>query len=57
MSGQDYNAESFAICRSNMMIKGQNPENIRFGDSFTDGGFPHETFWLCQVNISFGSGC
>ena len=35
--GQEYNPESYAICGSDMMIKGQNLENIKFGDSFTDG--------------------
>ena len=38
--GQDYNDEAFAICRSDMMIKGQNPENIKFGNSFTQDGLP-----------------
>ena len=38
--GQDYNNEAFAICSSDMMIKGQNPENIKFGDSFTQDGLP-----------------
>ena len=26
--GQDYNAQAYAICGSDMMIKGQNPDNI-----------------------------
>jgi len=54
MFGQDYNAESFAICCSDMMIKGQNPENIRFGDSFTDDGFPQERFDYMLANPPFG---
>jgi len=54
MFGQDYNAESFAICCSDMMIKGQNPENIRFGDSFTDDGFPGATFDYLLANPPFG---
>ena len=54
MFGQDYNAESFAICCSDMMIKGQNPENVRFGDSFTDDGFLHETFDYMLANPPFG---
>ena len=29
--GQELNAESYAICKSDMMIKGQNPENIAPG--------------------------
>lgn len=38
--GQDYNNNAFAICGSDMLIKGQNPENIKFGDSFTDDQLP-----------------
>ena len=52
--GQDYNAESYAICGSDMMIKGQNIENIEFGDSFTDDGFAGETFDYMLANPPFG---
>lgn len=38
--GQDYNNNAFAICGSDMLIKGQNPENIKFGDSFTHDQLP-----------------
>ena len=31
--GQDYNAQAYAICGSDMMIKGQSMENIKYGDS------------------------
>ncbi|MEV6924533.1 class I SAM-dependent DNA methyltransferase [Dactylosporangium sp. NPDC051485] len=34
--GQEINAESYAICRSDMMLKGQDPSNIVFGNSFSD---------------------
>ena len=40
--GQDYNNEAFAICCSDMMIKGQHPDNIKFGDSFTDDGLARQ---------------
>jgi type I restriction enzyme M protein len=36
--GQELNAESWAICRSDLMIKGQDPDNIAFGNSFGDDG-------------------
>ena len=35
--GQELNDESFAICKADMMIKGQNPANITPGNSFTRG--------------------
>ena len=34
--GQELNDESFAICKSDMMVKGQNPANIVRGNSFCD---------------------
>jgi type I restriction enzyme M protein len=52
--GQDYNPESFAICCSDMMIKGQNPENIKFGDSFTQDGLPGLKFDYMLANPPFG---
>ena len=33
--GQEINGESYAICKADMMIKGQEADNIRFGNSFT----------------------
>jgi type I restriction enzyme M protein len=36
--GQELNDESFAICKADMMIKGQNPENIQRGNSFSEDG-------------------
>ncbi|MEV8415106.1 class I SAM-dependent DNA methyltransferase [Streptomyces niveus] len=36
--GQELNPESWAICRSDLMIKGQDPENIAFGNSFSNPG-------------------
>jgi type I restriction enzyme M protein len=52
--GQDYNNEAFAICCSDMMIKGQNPENIKFGDSFTKDGLPGMKFDYLLANPPFG---
>ena len=52
--GQDYNNEAFAICCSDMMIKGQNPENIKFGDSFTQDGLPGNRFDYLLANPPFG---
>jgi type I restriction enzyme M protein len=52
--GQDYNNEAFAICCSDMMIKGQNPENIKFGDTFTQDGLPNQKFDYLLANPPFG---
>ncbi len=36
--GQELNAETWAVCRSDMMLKGQDPTHIHFGNSFTTDG-------------------
>jgi type I restriction enzyme M protein len=52
--GQDYNNEAFAICCSDMMIKGQAADNIKFGDSFTQDGLPDKKFDYLLANPPFG---
>ena len=37
--GQELNAETYAICRSDMMLKGQDASHIVFGNSFSEDGF------------------
>ncbi|WP_405447829.1 N-6 DNA methylase [Streptomyces erythrochromogenes] len=52
--GQELNPESWAICRSDLMIKGQDPENIRFGNSFSDDGHARRKFDYILANPPFG---
>ena len=62
--GQEYNPESFAICGSDLMIKGEEVNNIVFGDTlgtgkpkegFADGdGHPGEHFHFMLANPPFG---
>ncbi|GAA4889139.1 class I SAM-dependent DNA methyltransferase [Saccharopolyspora cebuensis] len=52
--GQEMNPESWAICRSDLMIKGQSPENIAFGNSFSDDGHYRQTFDYLLANPPFG---
>lgn len=52
--GQDYNAQAYAICGSDMMIKGQDIDHIAFGDSFTDDRFPRHKFDYMLANPPFG---
>ena len=37
--GQDWNDDAWAVCRADMLIKGENAENIILGDSFTRDGY------------------
>jgi type I restriction enzyme M protein len=52
--GQDYNDEAWAICRSDMLIKGHDANNIKLGDSFTKDGYSSETFDYMMANPPFG---
>ena len=53
--GQELNPETWAICRSDLMIKGQDPDHIVFGNSLTDtDGYPNRTFDYLLANPPFG---
>jgi type I restriction enzyme M protein len=52
--GQEINPESYAICKSDMLIKGQNPTNIKFGNTFTIDGLETEKFDYMLSNPPFG---
>ena len=52
--GQELNPESYAICKADMLIKGQNPSNIKFGNSFTVVGLEDSKFDYMLSNPPFG---
>ena len=52
--GQELNDESFAICKADMMIKGQNPANITPGNSFSEDGHKDEKYDYLLSNPPFG---
>ncbi|MDO9497486.1 MAG: class I SAM-dependent DNA methyltransferase [Nocardioides sp.] len=52
--GQELNPETWAICRSDMLIKGEKPENIVLGNSLTADGHPDERFDYMLANPPFG---
>jgi type I restriction enzyme M protein len=52
--GQELNAETWAIARSDLMIKGQDPARIVLGNSFTDDGFTGQHFDYMLANPPFG---
>lgn len=52
--GQELNAESYAICRSDMLLKGQDASRIHFGNSFTQDGHEGEKFSYMLANPPFG---
>ncbi|MFN4830705.1 MAG: class I SAM-dependent DNA methyltransferase, partial [Pseudanabaena sp.] len=52
--GQELNPESYAICKSDMLIKGLAVNNIKFGNTFTNDGLDGETFNYMLSNPPFG---
>lgn len=52
--GQELNGESFGVCRSDMVIKGQEPDNIAFGNTLSDDKFKAERFHYMLCNPPFG---
>lgn len=52
--GQELNPESYAICKSDMLIKGQNPANVILGNSLSNDGFAAEKFDYMLTNPPFG---
>ena len=52
--GQELNDEIYAICRSDMMLKGQDPSHIVSGNSFTQDGHIGRTFDYLLTNPPFG---
>jgi type I restriction enzyme M protein len=54
MFGQEVNGESYAICKADLVIKGQDINNIILDDTLTADGFPGQTFDYCLSNPPFG---
>jgi type I restriction enzyme M protein len=52
--GQELNPESYAICKSDMLIKGQNADHIKLGNSFTQDQLENEKFDYMLSNPPFG---
>ncbi len=52
--GQELNDETYAICRSDMMLKGDDPSRIVCGNSFSEDGHQGETFDYLLANPPFG---
>lgn len=52
--GQEVNPETFAICTSDMLIKGEKPENIAFGSTLSKDGFPNLHFDFMLSNPPYG---
>jgi len=54
MYGQELNPESYAICKADMLIKGQEISNIVFGNTLSADGLPGRLFDYMLSNPPFG---
>jgi type I restriction enzyme M protein len=52
--GKEINDETYAICKSDMMIKGNNPENIRVGSTLSTDEFSENKFDFMLSNPPYG---
>jgi len=52
--GQELNPESFAICKSDMLVTGHNPENIAYGNTLTQDAHANRKFHYMLSNPPYG---
>ena len=52
--GQELNGETYAVCRSDMMLKGQDASHIAYGNSFSEDHHEGERFDYLLANPPFG---
>lgn len=52
--GQEFNPSTYAIAKADMMIRGGDPDNMRFGDTLSEDQFAGFTFDYCISNPPFG---
>ena len=52
--GQELNAQTYAICKSDMLITGEDPDNIRQGSSLSEDQFQGQRFDYMITNPPFG---
>jgi len=52
--GQEVNAETYAICKADLLIKGEDEKNIAFGSTLSNDVFPRGTFDFMLANPPYG---
>ncbi len=54
LAGQESIPQTYALCKSDMMISGEDPGDIRYGNSISDDRFPGERFDYMITNPPYG---
>ncbi|MBK5720192.1 N-6 DNA methylase [Dysgonomonas sp. Marseille-P4677] len=52
--GQEINEQTYAICKSDILMKGDEADNIKLGNTISDDKFPGKTFSYMITNPPFG---
>ncbi len=52
--GQELNPQTYSVCKSDMLITGENPDNIRLGSSLSNDHFQGRKFDYLMSNVPFG---
>jgi len=52
--GQELNPQTYSVCKSDMLITGENPNNIRLGSSLSNDHFEGMKFDYLMSNVPFG---
>ena len=52
--GQEINPETYAICKADMLIKGENPDNIKYGSTLSDDKLGDLKFDFMLTNPPYG---
>ena len=52
--GQELNPTAYAVAKSDMLLKDEDPERIVYGNSFSEDGYPHDQFNFMLSNPPFG---
>lgn len=52
--GQEINPETYAICKADMLIKGENPDNIKYGSTLSEDKLSGEKFDFMLTNPPYG---
>ena len=54
LSGTEINPETYAICKSDLIIKGVDPSGMHLGNTITDNGFADKSFGYMLTNPPYG---
>ena len=54
LSGTEINPETYAICKSDLIIKGVDPDGIHIGNTITDNSFSDKSFGYMITNPPYG---